>query len=121
MKDRVRELESKGNGESEVLAKIASFKGADRALAERLHALVKTAAPSLKPKTWYGMPAYTKDDKVVCFFQSASRFKTRYATFGFSDKAKLDDGAMWPVGYALKDLGSAEEARIRALLAKAIA
>src|SRR5919198_2599273 len=97
MRERVQELKAgKADGESAVLAKIAAMRGADRAMAERLHAIVKASAPALSPKTWYGMPAYAKDDKVVCFFQSAQKFKTRYATFGFSDKANLDEGAMWP-------------------------
>src|SRR5262245_620104 len=116
MKERAKERKSagKGDGESEVLAKIAEMPEPDRALAERIHALVKTTAPALAPRTWYGMPAYAKDGKVVCFFQSAHKFKTRYATFGFSDKAKLDDGAMWPTAFALTELTAADEARIAA-------
>ena len=93
-----------------MLAKIAEMQGSDRAMAERLHAIVKASAPDLSPRTWYGMPAYAKDDKVVCFFQSAQKFKSRYATFGFSDKANLDEGAMWPTAFALKELTAAEEA-----------
>src|SRR5438874_6104353 len=110
MKDRVQELKAdKANGESAVLAKIAEMREPDRAMAKRLHAIVKANAPSLAPKTWYGMPAYAKDDKVVCFFQSAQKFKTRYSTFGFSDKANLDDGVLWPVAFALKGLTAVEE------------
>ena len=128
MKERARELKAAGrrgarggkDEESEVLAKIAEMKQPDRAMAERLHAIVKASAPTLSPRTWYGMPAYAKDDKVVCFFQSAQKFKTRYATFGFSDKANLDDGALWPVAFALKELTPAEEARIGALVKKAV-
>ena len=120
MKDRVHELKGKGDGESEVLAKIAAMSEPDRSMAKRLHAVIKAAAPSLVPKTWHGMPAYAKDDKVVCFFQGAAKFKTRYATFGFSDKANLDDGAMWPNSYALTELTAAVEARIGALLRKAV-
>ena len=120
MKARVQELKgSKADGESAVLEKIASMKEPDRALGKRLHALVKASAPALSPKLWYGMPAYAKDDKVVCFFQSAQKFKTRYATFGFSDKANLDDGRMWPTAFALTELTPAEEARISALVKKA--
>ncbi len=111
---------SKAAGESDVLAKIAEMPASDRALAERLHALIKARAPVLSPKTWYGMPAYAKDGKVVCFFQSAHKFKSRYATFGFSDKANLDEGAMWPTSFALKSLTTAEEKRIGALLKKAV-
>ena len=110
----------KADGESDVLAKIAALPQPDRAMAERLHALIKANAPSLLPKTWYGMPAYAKDGNVVCFFQSAQKFKTRYATLGFSDKAKLDDGHMWPTAFALKELTAAEEARISALVRKAV-
>ena len=106
-------------GESAVLAKIAEMPEPDRAMAERLHAIVKASAPSLSPKTWYGMPAYAKDDKVVCFFQSAAKFKARYATFGFSDKANLDDGNMWPTSFALKELTSAAEKKIAGLVKKA--
>lgn len=120
MKERARELKAKGDGESEVLAKIAEMPEADRTLAERLHALIKSSAPALSPKTWYGMPAYAKDGKVICFFQSAQKFKTRYATLGFSDAANLDEGAMWPTAFALKELTATEEARIRALVKKAV-
>jgi uncharacterized protein YdhG (YjbR/CyaY superfamily) len=110
----------KAAGENDALAAIAAMPGADRALAERLHVLIKASAPVLSPKTWYGMPAYAKDGAVVCFFQSAQKFKTRYATLGFSDKAKLDEGAMWPTAFALKKLTAAEETRIRALVEKAV-
>jgi uncharacterized protein YdhG (YjbR/CyaY superfamily) len=110
----------KADGESEVLAKIAAMAGPDRALAERLHAIIKASAPALSPRTWYGMPAYARDGKVVCFFQSAQKFKTRYATFGFMHEAKLDEGAMWPTAFALKELTAAEEARIGALVKKAV-
>ena len=121
MKERARELKSGGkDGESDVLAKIAEMPKADRVMAERLHALVKETAPELAPRTWYGMPAYAKDGKVVCFFQSAHKFKSRYATFGFSDKANLDDGAMWPAEFALKELTPEAEARIGALLKQAV-
>jgi uncharacterized protein YdhG (YjbR/CyaY superfamily) len=124
MKERARELKaaaSEADAEGEVLAKIAEMPEADRAMAERLHALIKASAPALSPRTWYGMPAYAKDDKVVCFFQSAQKFKSRYATFGFSDKAKLDEGGMWPTSFALKQLTAAEEATIAALVKKAVA
>jgi uncharacterized protein YdhG (YjbR/CyaY superfamily) len=110
----------KADGESDVLAKIAEMPEADRAIAERLHAIIKASAPDLAPRTWYGMPAYAKDGNVVCFFQSAQKFKTRYATLGFSDKANLDDGAMWPTYYALKELTAAVEARIGALVKQAV-
>ena len=121
MKERARELKAPGaDGEQDVLAKIAELPEPDRAMAERLHAIVKEAAPALAPRTWYGMPAYALDGKVVCFFQSAQKFKTRYATFGFSDKANLDDGAMWPTAFALKELTPAEETRIAALVKKAV-
>jgi uncharacterized protein YdhG (YjbR/CyaY superfamily) len=123
MKERAQELKAaadKAGGESALLAKIAEMPGPDRALAKRLHAIVKANAPALSPKTWYGMPAYAKDGKVVCFFQSAQKFKSRYATFGFSDEAKLDEGAMWPTSFALKELTAAEEARIGALVKKAV-
>jgi uncharacterized protein YdhG (YjbR/CyaY superfamily) len=103
-----------------VLEKIAEMQGSDRAMAERLHALVRASAPTLSPKTWYGMPAYARDGKVVCFFQSARKFKSRYATLGFSDAANLDEGAMWPTTFALKELTTAEESRIVALLEKAV-
>jgi uncharacterized protein YdhG (YjbR/CyaY superfamily) len=123
MRERARELKAgagKADGESDVLAKIAEMPKPDRAMAERLHAIIKASAPALSPRTWYGMPAYAKDGKVVCFFQSAQKFKTRYATFGFSDKANLDEGAMWPTAFALKELTAAEEARIGALVKKAV-
>jgi uncharacterized protein YdhG (YjbR/CyaY superfamily) len=109
----------KADGEGDLLAKIAEMSEPDRAMAERLHAIMKASAPALSPRTWYGMPAYAKDGNVVCFFQSAQKFKTRYATFGFSDKANLDEGSMWPVAFALKELNAAEEARIVALVQKA--
>ena len=127
MKERARELKAgarskknKADGESEVLAKIAEMPEPDRTMAERLHAIIKASAPALTPRTWYGMPAYAKDGNVVCFFQSAQKFKTRYATFGFSDKANLDEGDMWPTAFALKELTAAEEARIGALVKKAV-
>ena len=122
MKELVQERRAQArgeDGESAVLAKIAEMPEPDRAMAERLHAIVKASAPSLSPKTWYGMPAYAKDDKVVCFFQSAAKFKARYATFGFSDKADLDNGNMWPTYFALKELTSAEEKKIATLVKKA--
>jgi|SRR5215204_2443852 len=119
MKERARELK-RGAGEDDVLAKIAEMPKPDRAMAERLHAIVKASAPGLSPRTWYGMPAYAKDGEVVCFFQSAQKFKSRYATFGFSDKANLDEGDMWPTSFALKDLTGAEEARIVELVKKAV-
>jgi uncharacterized protein YdhG (YjbR/CyaY superfamily) len=121
MRERSRELKAgKADGESDVLAKIAEMPEADRAMAERLHALIKASAPDLAPRTWYGMPAYAKDGNVVCFFQSAQKFKSRYATLGFSDKANLDDGAMWPTSFALAEWTAAEEARIGALVKKAV-
>jgi uncharacterized protein YdhG (YjbR/CyaY superfamily) len=127
MKERAQELKAearaskdKAAGESAVLAKIAEMEGPDRAMAKRLHAIIQASAPGLSPKTWYGMPAYTKDGKVVCFFQSAQKFKSRYATFGFSDEANLDKGGMWPTSFALKELTAAEEAKIRALVKKAV-
>jgi uncharacterized protein YdhG (YjbR/CyaY superfamily) len=123
MRERARELkaaEEKADGEAAVLAKIAEMPKADRVMAERLHALIKAGAPELSPRTWYGMPAYAKDEKVVCFFKSADKFKSRYATLGFSDKANLDDGRMWPTDFALKELTGAEEARIAALVKKAV-
>jgi uncharacterized protein YdhG (YjbR/CyaY superfamily) len=127
MKERARELKAearakkdKAEGESAVLAKIAEMQGPDRAMAERLHAIIKASAPTLSPKTWYGMPAYAKDGKVVCFFQSAQKFNSRYATFGFNDTANLDEGAMWPTSFALKELTATEEARISALVKKAV-
>ncbi len=128
MKDRARELAAEArrgpaggaDGERDLLAKIAEMPEPDRAMATRLHAVVTAAAPTLAPKTWYGMPAYARDGKVVCFFQSARKFKSRYATFGFSDSAKLDEGAMWPTYFALKELTAAEEARIAALVKRAV-
>ena len=125
MKERAQEMKAaarrgKADGESDVLAKIAEMPEPDRAMAERLHAIVKASAPALSPKTWYGMPAYAKDGKVVCFFQSAHKFNSRYATFGFSDEANLDEGHLWPVSFALKELTAAEEARIGALVKKAV-
>jgi uncharacterized protein YdhG (YjbR/CyaY superfamily) len=124
MKERARELKAsknKADWESDVLAKIAEMPKADRAMAERVHAIVKANAPGLSPKTWYGMPAYARDDgKIVCFFQSADKFKARYATFGFNDTATLDDGGMWPTSFALKELTAAEETRIGALVRKAV-
>src|SRR6059036_1358063 len=121
MKERAQELKAdKADGESDVLAKIAEMPKPDRAMAERLHAIIKASAPALSPKTWYGMPAYAKDGNVVCFFQSALKFKARYATFGFSDKANLDEGAMWPTSFALTELTAASEARISALVKKAV-
>ena len=123
MKARVQEqkvAEAKADGESALLAKIAEMREPDRAMGKRLHAIIKASAPSLSPTTWYGMPAYAKDGKVVCHFQSAQKFKTRYATLGFSDAANLDEGALWPVAFALKGLSAAEEARISALVKKAV-
>ena len=127
MKERVQELKAaarsnkdKADGESDVLVKIAAMKEPDRAMTKRLHAIIKASAPTLSPKTWYGMPAYAKDGKVVCFFQGAQKFNTRYATFGFSDAANLDDGALWPTSFALKELNAAEEAKIAALVKKAV-
>ena len=123
MRERAKELKAeaqRADGERAVLAKIAEMQGPDRAMAERLHEIVKASAPELSPKTWYGMPAYAnKDGKVVCFFQSAEKFNARYATFGFSDKANLDEGAMWPTSFALKELTAAAEARIGALVKRA--
>ena len=121
MKERVRELKAgNADGESEVLAKIAAMTEPDRAMAKRLHAIITASVPALSPTTWYGMPAYAKDGKVVCFFQSGQKFKTRYATLGFSDKANLDDGTMWPTSFALKELTAAAEGRIVALVKKAV-
>jgi len=123
MKERARELKAEANkadGEKELLAKIAEMPEPDRGMAKRLHAIVKAGAPALSPKTWYGMPAYAKDGKVVCFFQSAQKFKSRYATFGFSDEAKLDEGSLWPTAFALKKLTPAEETKIAALVKKAV-
>jgi hypothetical protein len=128
MKERAKELKAearankdKADGESALLAKIAEMPEPDRSMAERLHAIIKASAPALSPKTWYGMPAYAnKDGKVICFFQSAQKFNARYATFGFSDVANLDEGAMWPTSFALKELTAADEARISALVKKAV-
>jgi uncharacterized protein YdhG (YjbR/CyaY superfamily) len=123
MKERARELKAERAGkagESDLLAKIAEMPEPDRAMAERFHAIVKASAPDLSPRTWYGMPAYAKAGKVVCFFQSAHKFKARYATFGFNDTANLDDGGMWPTSFALKKLTAAEEKKIRALVKKAV-
>lgn len=127
MKERAKELKAearankkKADGENDVLAKIAEMAESDRAMAERLHAIITANAPALWPKTWYGMPAYAKDGKVICFFQAAEKFNTRYATLGFSDTANLDEGAMWPSAFALKELTAAEEARIIALVKKAV-
>lgn len=125
MRERIREMRAAGrggkdDGEAEVLEKIAKMSPSDRAMAERIHAIVKATAPDLKPRTWYGMPAYTRNDKVVCHFQDAGKFKVRYATLGFSDQAKLDDGSMWPVVFALTQVTAAEEAKIVALLKKAL-
>jgi uncharacterized protein YdhG (YjbR/CyaY superfamily) len=123
MRERAQEVKAearKADGEKAVLAKIAEMPASDRAMAKRLHAIIKASAPALSPKTWYGMPAYAKDGKVVCFFQSAEKFKSRYATFGFSDEAKLDNGAMWPTSFALKELTATEEAKIGALVKKAV-
>ena len=120
VRDRVEETMGKGEGEDVVLAKIDGMKEPDRAMAKRVHTIVKTSAPSLKSRLWYGMPAYARDDKVVCFFQPGSKFKTRYSTFGFSDKANLDDGGMWPNSYAVMKLSPAEEAKIAALVKKAV-
>jgi uncharacterized protein YdhG (YjbR/CyaY superfamily) len=129
MKERAKELKTTGrrgpragkaDGESDVLAKIAEMAEPDRVMAERLHAIIKATAPDLSPRTWYGMPAYAKDGNIVCFFQDAAKFKARYATLGFSDKAHLDDGAMWPNSYALTELTAADEARIVELVKKAV-
>jgi uncharacterized protein YdhG (YjbR/CyaY superfamily) len=120
MKETLAERNSSTDGESDVLAKIAKMPEPDRSMAKRIHQIVKTSAPELIPRTWYGMPAYSKDDKVICFFQDANKFKARYATLGFSDKAKLDEGEMWPVTFALKKLTAVEEAKITALVKKAV-
>ena len=128
MQERARELKAasrrssrteKADGEAEVLAKIAEMTAPDRAMAERIHAIVRASAPALEPKLWYGMPAYARDGKVVCFFQDAAKFKARYATLGFSDQARLDDGAIWPTAFALTELTAADEARIAALVKQA--
>jgi hypothetical protein len=121
IRERVQELKAdKADGESAVLSKITEMREPDRTMSKRIHAIIKESVPTLTPRLWYGMPAYAKDDKVVCFFQPAQKFKTRYATFGFSDKANLDEGAMWPTAFALKGLTAAEEARIAALVKKAV-
>jgi len=123
MRERAKELKAeatKADGEKALLAKIAEMKGSDRDMATRLHAIIKDTAPALLPKTWYGMPAYATDGKILCFFQSAEKFDARYATFGFSDEANLDQGAMWPTSFALKELTATEEAKIRALVKKAM-
>ena len=121
MKEHVEELRGgKKSGEAEVLTKIAAMPEPDKALATRLHEIIRAVAPSLAPRTWYGMPAYAKDGNIVCFFQGAYKFKARYATLGFSDKARLDDGAMWPTSFALKELTAAEEAKIAALVKRAV-
>ena len=120
LKERKRALSGEADGESDVLAKIAEMAEPDRAMAKRLHAIIKTSVPALSPKNWYGMPAYAKDGKVVCFFRNAGKFKERYAIFGFNDSAKLDEGSMWPVAFALKKLTAAEEAKIGALVKKAV-
>lgn len=123
MRERVKELKAAqedADGESDVLAKIAEMNDHDRVMAERVHAIIRAAGPDLSPRTWYGMPAYAKDGKVICFFRNAQKFKTRYATLGFSDKANLDDGAMWPTDFAVKELTAAGEARIAALVEQAV-
>jgi len=120
MKERAREAKGKANGEGAVLEKIAEMPKPDRVLAERIHAIIKESAPHLSPRTWYGMPAYAKDGKVVCYFQSAHKFKSRYATFGFNDEARLDTGAMWPTSFALKELTASEERQISALVKRAV-
>lgn len=122
MKERVQELRRahRTDGESDVLERIAEMQGSDRAMAKRLHAIIRAKAPFLSPKSWYGMPAYASGGKVVCFFQAAGKFKSRYATLGFSDEAKLDEGAMWATSFALKELSAVEEERIGALLSKAL-
>ena len=123
MKERAKELKAeaaKADGEQALLEKVAEMKGTDKAMAKRLHEIITAAAPALSPKTWYGMPAYAKDDKIVCFFKSAEKFKSRYATFGFEEAANLDDGPMWPTSWALKELTAAEEKKIAALVKKAV-
>jgi uncharacterized protein YdhG (YjbR/CyaY superfamily) len=123
MKERAQELKAaadKADGESAVLAKIAEMTESDRAMGERLHTIIKASAPALSPKLWYGMPSYARDGKIVCFFQCAQKFNTRYATFGFNDTANLDEGGLWPVAFALKELTAAGEAKIGALVKKAV-
>jgi uncharacterized protein YdhG (YjbR/CyaY superfamily) len=123
MRERAKEMKAAGkkaDGESDVLAKIAEMPPSDRVMAKKIHAIVKASAPELVPRTWYGMPAYSKDDNVVCFFRSAAKFKSRYATLGFNDRANLDDGAMWPTSFALKKVTPAEESRIEALVKQAV-
>ena len=120
VKKKTKQTAKKADGESAVLAQIAAMRGPDRAIGERLHAIIKASAPALSPRLWYGMPAYAKGGKVVCFFQSAQKFNTRYATFGFMHQAKLDEGAMWPTAFAMKNLTAAEEAKIAALVKKAV-
>ena len=120
MRARAKELKAAAEGEEAVLSALEAMSPDDRALGERIHAIVKASAPDLTPKTWYGMPAYAKDGKVVCFFRNAEKFKERYAMLGFNDSANLDDGSMWPIAYALKELGAAEEKKIRALVKKAV-
>jgi uncharacterized protein YdhG (YjbR/CyaY superfamily) len=123
MRERAKELKAeaaKADGEKALLEKVAEMKGSDRAMAKRLHAIITEAAPALTPKTWYGMPAYARDGKIVCFFQSAEKFDSRYATFGFSDEARIDQGAMWPTSWALKELTPAEEKKIATLVKKAV-
>ena len=120
MKEYLKEKNSRANGEEDVLAAIAKMKEPDRSMARRIHAIVKASAPELSPRTWYGMPAYSKDDKIICFFQNAGKFKARYSTLGFSDKANLDEGKMWPTGFALTGLTPTEEKRITALVKKAV-
>jgi uncharacterized protein YdhG (YjbR/CyaY superfamily) len=120
MRARARELKAAEDGESAVLAALAEMSPKDRALGKRIHALVKESAPELTPKTWYGMPAYAKDGKVICFFRDAGKFKERYAVFGFNDSAKLDDGSLWPIAYALTELTAADEAKLRKLVKKAV-
>ena len=121
MKERIKEMKAdKADGESVVLAKIAEMKEPERSMAKRIHAVVTAAAPELSPRTWYGMPAYSKDEKVICFFKPGSKFKMRYSEFGFSDTAKLDEGSMWPSAFAVKELNAAAETRIAALVKKAV-
>ena len=120
MKERIQERNAKANGDEAVLAAIAKMNEPDRSMAKRAHTVIMTSAPGLSPKTWYGMPAYAKGDKIICFFQNAGKFKARYSTLGFSDKAKLDEGKMWPTAFALKEMTAAEEKKIAALVKKAV-